>query len=95
MGHLHFLVTDGGFRLDGTFASWPAQDTARLTEAFRRAVLRVFVRLEVVDVDQAADTLAQVYFDARAARLLAAARDVMEHLRTRFVADGAPFERRP
>ena len=37
--HLHLLVTDGGFRPDGTFVSWPAHDTARLTEAFRRAVL--------------------------------------------------------
>ena len=33
--HLHLLVTDGGFRPDGTFVSWPAHDTARLTEAFR------------------------------------------------------------
>ena len=45
--HLHLLVTDGGFRPDGTFVSWPAHDTARLTEAFRRAVLRLFVRLEL------------------------------------------------
>ena len=37
--HLHLLVTDGGFRPDGTFVTWPAHDTARLTEAFRRAVL--------------------------------------------------------
>jgi hypothetical protein len=43
--HLHLLVTDGGFRPDGTFVPWPAHDTARLTEAFRRAVLRSFVRL--------------------------------------------------
>ena len=43
--HLHLLVTDGGFRPDGTFVSWPVHDTARLTEAFRRAVLRLFVRL--------------------------------------------------
>ena len=35
--HLHLLVTDGGFRPDGPFVSWPAHDTARLTEAFRRA----------------------------------------------------------
>ena len=52
--HLHLLVTDGGFRLDGTFVSWPAHDTARLTEAFRRAVLRPFVRLELFDEEQAA-----------------------------------------
>ncbi len=32
-------------------------DTARLTEAFRRAVLRLFVRLALVDEDQAAGML--------------------------------------
>jgi len=52
--HLHLLVTDGGFRPDGTFVSWPVHDAARLTEAFRRAVLRLFVRLALVDEDQAA-----------------------------------------
>ena len=35
--HRHLHVTDGGFRQDGTFVTWPAHDTARLTEAFRRA----------------------------------------------------------
>jgi hypothetical protein len=55
--HLHLLVTDGGFRPDGTFVSWPAHDTVRLTEAFRRAVLRHFVRLEPFDEDQAAGML--------------------------------------
>ncbi len=25
--HIHLLVTDGGFRADGTFVSWPAHDT--------------------------------------------------------------------
>ena len=55
--HLHLLVTDGGFRPDGTFGSWPAPDTARLTEAVRRAVLRLFVRLERLDADQAAGML--------------------------------------
>ena len=34
--------------------TWPAHDTVRLTEAFRRAVLRLFVRLELFDEDQAA-----------------------------------------
>ena len=53
----HLLVTDGGFRPDGTFVSWPAHDTARLTEAFRRAVLRLFVRLDLFDEDQAAGML--------------------------------------
>jgi len=52
--HRHLLVTDGGFRPDGIFVSWPVHDTARLTEAFRRAVLRLFVRLELFEEDQAA-----------------------------------------
>jgi hypothetical protein len=51
---LHLLVTDGGFRQDGTFVTWPAHDTTRLTEAFRRAMLRPFVRLALLDEDQAA-----------------------------------------
>ncbi|MDO8793452.1 MAG: transposase, partial [Vicinamibacterales bacterium] len=55
--HLHLLVTDGGFRADGTFVSWPAHDSVRLTEAFRRAVLRLFVRLDLFDEDQAAGML--------------------------------------
>jgi len=55
--HLHLLVTDGGFRPDGTFVSWPVHDTARLTEAFRRAVLRLFVRLGLFDEEQAAGML--------------------------------------
>ena len=55
--HLHLLVTDGGFRPDGTFVAWPVPDTARLTAAFRRAVLRLFVRLEFVDEEQAAGML--------------------------------------
>ena len=54
---LHRLVTDGGVRPDGTFVSWPAHDTARLTEAFRLAVLRFFVRLELFDEAQAAGML--------------------------------------
>ena len=36
-----------------TIASWPAHDAAQLTEAFRRAVLRLFVRRELFDEDQA------------------------------------------
>jgi hypothetical protein len=55
--HRHLLVTDGGFRPDGSFVTWLTHDTARLTEAFRRAVLRLFVRLELFDKDQAAGML--------------------------------------
>ena len=39
-------------------ASWPIHDTARLTEVFRRAALRLFVRLELFDEDHAAGLLA-------------------------------------
>ncbi|MFO0328751.1 MAG: transposase [Gemmatimonadota bacterium] len=55
--HRHRLVTDGGCRPDGTLVTWPVHDTARLTEAFRRPVLRCFVRWERFDEDQAADML--------------------------------------
>jgi len=55
--HRHLLVTDGGFRTDGTFVTWPAHDTARLTEAFRRAVLQLLVRLALFDEEEAAGML--------------------------------------
>src|SRR2546426_5259864 len=38
--HLHLLVTDGGFRPDGTFLRLPLHDVATLTEAFRHAALK-------------------------------------------------------
>ena len=38
--------------------SWPAHDTGRSTEAFRRAVLGLFVRREPFDNDRAAGMLA-------------------------------------
>ncbi|MGH7670111.1 MAG: transposase, partial [Gemmatimonadaceae bacterium] len=56
--HLHMLVTDGGFRADGTFVPWPAHDTVALTEAFRRAVLRLFVRRGIFEADDARAMLA-------------------------------------
>jgi hypothetical protein len=43
------IVTDGGFRADGTFVSWPAHEATPLAEAFRRAVLRLFVRRGVFE----------------------------------------------
>ena len=46
-------VTDGGFRADGTFVPLPPHDVTTLTEAFRRAVLRLFVRRELMDVETA------------------------------------------
>lgn len=56
--HIHMIATDGGFRSDGTFVSWPAHDTAQLTEAFRRAVLRLFVRRGVFEREDAEAMLA-------------------------------------
>ena len=41
-------VADGGLRPDATFVPWSVHDTARSTEAFRRAVLRLFVRLALL-----------------------------------------------
>lgn len=38
--------------------SWPVHDLALLTEAFRRAVLRLLVRRELFDSDQARSVLA-------------------------------------
>ena len=38
--HLHCLVTDGAFRVDGTFLHLGYHEIEVLTEAFRRAVLR-------------------------------------------------------
>ena len=48
----------------------------------------------VTDSGARSDTLTQVYFDQRSAHLLASAREVMEHVRTVYVADGAPFPSR-
>ena len=56
--HLHLLVTDGGFRPDGTFVPLPLHDVATLTEAFGRAVLKLFVTRELLDRDTAASMLA-------------------------------------
>jgi hypothetical protein len=56
--HLHLLVTDGGFRPDGTFVHLPLHDVATLTEAFRRAVLRLFVKRDLMDIETAQSMLA-------------------------------------
>jgi hypothetical protein len=41
--HLHVLMTDGGFRRDGTFVALPAVEPAVLEELWRRSVLAEFV----------------------------------------------------
>ena len=56
--HLHVLVTDGGFRRDGSFIAAPAHDAAVLEEAWRRAVLRWFVEQEWLEEDAAQAMLA-------------------------------------
>jgi hypothetical protein len=56
--HLHLLVTDGGFRPDGTFVPLPLHEVATVTEAFRRAVLKLFVQRALLDGDTAASMLA-------------------------------------
>ncbi len=56
--HIHMVVTDGGFRADGTFVPWPAHDAGALTEAFRRAVLRLFVRRGIFEAEDARAMLA-------------------------------------
>ncbi len=52
---LHLLVTAGGLRPHGTFVAWRVHDTARLTKAFRRAVRRLVVRLELFYENEAAN----------------------------------------
>ena len=56
--HLHLVVTDGAFRCDGTFVTQTAHDPAVLAEAWRRAVLALFVRQGWLDEDAAAGMLA-------------------------------------
>jgi hypothetical protein len=56
--HLHLLVTDGAFRPDGTFLHLGYHEIEVLTEAFRRAVLRAFVRLDLLADDDARSMLA-------------------------------------
>jgi hypothetical protein len=55
--HLHCLVTDGAFRPDGTFLHLGYHEIEVLTEAFRRAVLRAFVRLDLLTDDDARSML--------------------------------------
>ena len=51
-------MTDGGFRADGTFVPLPLHDVTTLTEAFRRVVLRLFVRRDLLDGETAHTMLA-------------------------------------
>jgi len=51
--HLHLVVTDGTFRRDGSFVAMTAHDAAVLAEAWRRAVLALFVRQGWMEEDAA------------------------------------------
>ena len=51
--HIHALVTDGGFRPDGTFVPMPVHAIEVLAEAFRRAVLALFVERELFEPEVA------------------------------------------
>jgi hypothetical protein len=51
--HVHTLVSDGGFRPDGTFVRLPAHSTEVLTEAFRRGVLKLFVERDLLAPEMA------------------------------------------
>jgi hypothetical protein len=55
--HLHVLMTDGGFRRDGTFVRLPEPEPAVLEEAWRRSVLAEFVRRGWLEADEAAAML--------------------------------------
>jgi len=55
--HLHVLMTDGGFRRDGTFVALPTPEPAVLEEAWRRGVLAKRVRRGWLEQDAAAGML--------------------------------------
>jgi hypothetical protein len=56
--HLHLLVTDGVFRIDGAFIHLGFHQVEILTEAFRRALLRAFVSKQLLNQEQATSMLA-------------------------------------
>ena len=55
--HLHLVVSDGAFRRDGSFVTQTAHEPAVLAEAWRRAVLALFVRQGWLEEDAAAAML--------------------------------------
>ncbi len=83
--HLHLLVTDGGSRPDGTFVHMPLHDVATLTEAFRRTVLKMFVKRELMDIDTAQGMLASPHSGFHVHDAVWASADdkdkILEHLR--------------
>ena len=55
--HIHALVTDGGFRRDGSLVPLSVHAADVLTEAFRRAVLKLFVDRELFEPEVAESML--------------------------------------
>jgi hypothetical protein len=55
--HLHVVLTDGGFRRDGSFVTQWSHDAVVLAEAWRRAVLAMFVREGWLEEEAAASML--------------------------------------
>jgi len=55
--HVHAVVTDGGFRPDGSFVPMPVHAPEVLTEAFRRGVLKLFVDRELFEPEVAESML--------------------------------------
>ena len=56
--HIHMLVTDGAYRVDGCFVPLSFHSLETLTEAFRRAVLADFVKLGLFTPETADSILA-------------------------------------
>jgi hypothetical protein len=56
--HLHVLMSDGGFRRDGTFVRLPEPEAAVLEALWQRTVLAEFVRRGWFETDEAAAMLA-------------------------------------
>ena len=55
--HWHALVLEGGFTPDGRFLFLPIHDTQKLTEAFRRALLKLFLSRGLISEDFATTLL--------------------------------------
>ena len=49
--HWHALVLEGGFSLDGRFLFLPIQDTQKLTEIFRRALIKLFLSKALITAE--------------------------------------------
>ena len=54
--HWHALVLEGGFSPDGRFLFLPIHDTQKLTEAFRRAVIKLLLSKRLI-TEEFASTL--------------------------------------